>query len=434
MKSVLRLQLPRLEALAAHTPLPFALLDGGKLVRSGELPLAGLAATLPVMPVVAILHPADATLAQAALPPLPAHRMQAALAGAVEPLVLGDVDELVLAHGPRGSDGASPVAWAQRGGIAQAWSLLADAGLPVDALVPAPLALPLPADGSITLMLHDGFLLCRTGRDTGQALALDPLGAQDATDPSVQAFLRVMWMRHPEAQATWVDAVPTGWNAIFESRDLPPTTVLPDAARWSAPVPTWSLAVPALRPARLQRSPWRRPLAWVAAAVAVWTVGLNVHALRLEQEASALRQRMASEVRAAFPALPVVLDPLRQATQQRDALLAGTGSVTDTDFLPLALAASQLLPMSANNVASLAYADDTLSLRLIDNAAAGGGALDPAIATRARGLGLQVDQRDGAWILRRQDDGSTSADAGGVRVQPSAATAQRLSERARSAP
>lgn len=285
--------------------------------------------------------------------------------------MLGDVDELVLAHGPRGSDGASPVAWAQRGRIAQAWSLLADAGLPVDALVPAPLALPLHAEGGITLMLHDGFLLCRTGRDTGQALALDPLGPQDATDPSVQAFLRVLWMRHPEAEAAWVDAVPTGWNAVFEGRGLPPTTVLPDAARWSAPLPTWSLAVPALRPARLQRSPWRRPLAWVAAAVAVWTVGLNVYALRLEQEASALRQRMASEVRAAFPALPVVLDPLRQATQQRDALLAGTGSVTDTDFLPLALAASQLLPMSANNVASLAYADDTLSLRLIDNAAAG---------------------------------------------------------------
>lgn len=429
MKPVLRLQLPRLEALAAHTPLPFAIVDGGKRVRSGELPMAGLATTLPVMPVVAILHPADATLAQATLPPLPAHRMQAALAGAVEPLVLGDVDELVLAHGPRGSDGASPVAWAHRARIAQAWNLLADAGLPVDALVPAPLALPLPEAGGITLRLHDGFLLCRQGPDTGQALALDPIGPQDATDASVQAFLRVLWMRHPEASVTWVDAVPPGWDAVFEGRASPAARVVPADARWSAPLPAWSLAVPALRPARLQRSPWRRPLAWVAAAAVVWTVGLNVHAMRLESEAAALRERMTSQVRAAFPSLPVVLDPLRQATQQRDALLAGTGSVTDTDFLPLALAASQLLPMSANNVASLGYADDTLSLRLIENPAGATGALDPTIARRARELGLQVDQREGAWVLRRQDDGAGSPE-GGVRLQTSAATQQRLNERA----
>ncbi len=428
MKAVLRLELPRLESLGPGTPLAFALVEQGRVSRSGELPMAAIAATLPIVAVVAVLHPADATVADAMLPPLPAHRLAAALAGVVEPLVLGDVDTLALASGPRQASGQSPVAWADRAQLARAWQLLAEAGLPVEALVPAPLALPLPPADGITLALQDGHLLCRSGLDAGQVLPLDPVGPQDATDPSVQAWLRLLWQRHPEATATWVDAAPAGWRDAFAG-EPPAAHVLPASTRWNAPLPAWSLAVPALRPTRLQRSPWRRPIAWVVAAAAVWTVGLNVHAMRLEGEAAELRQRMGDSVRAAFPQLPVILDPLRQATQQRDALRAAAGSVAETDFLPLALAASQLLPLSAGNVATVAFADETLSLRLVENPPGVAGALDPGLARRAQELGLQVDQRDGAWVLQRQQDGETTS-PGGMTIRPGGTTQQRLSERA----
>ncbi|GAA5235095.1 type II secretion system protein GspL [Verticiella sediminum] len=393
MKATLRLQLPRLAELAPQVPLRFALVQQGQAVRSGELTMAQLAATLPPVPAAAILHPADANLAAVVLPPLPAHRMASAVAGAAEPLLLGDSEPYALAHGARAANGATPIAWADRSALARAWALLADAGLPVQALVPAPLALPLPEDGELVLAVQDHVLLARAGRDAGSALVL-PDDARAAA-ANAMAWLRLTWQRQPQAQPVWLGAVPS-WYAQ-PGPDAPAPRVLPADAGWGASLPAWSLALPALRPRRMQASTWRRPLAWAAAAAALWLLGLNLHAARLSREADAVRAQMAAAVRAAFPDIPVVLDPLRQATQRRDALLAAVGDRVADDVVTLALAGARLLPAGAQ-VDRLHYEDGVLAVSTVGDV--GARALDPDTAARARDLDLEIEQRDGTWLLR----------------------------------
>jgi len=123
--------------------LAFALFGrGGNLLRSGELPLEELARAVPVDHVEAILHPHDAIVVTAQLPPLPARRLEAAVRGSVEPLALSDTAELCIAHGPRAADGSVCIAWTGRHALLDAWRRLADAGLGLAAIVPHALALP----------------------------------------------------------------------------------------------------------------------------------------------------------------------------------------------------------------------------------------------------------------------------------------------------
>lgn len=417
MRNTLRFELPRLGDLHPGSAVRYAVTDGRVLTRSGELPLERLALDLPALPPVAILHPADVVLAHTALPPLPPHRMAEAIPAAAEPLTLADPDTLAIAGGPRDAQGMATLAWTARARLAQAWQTLADAGLPAERLVPAPLALPNPGAAGLTFMLREHHLLARHGDHRGHALALNELRSEDEADPAVLAWMRLLLQQAAPASLLWIGYCPS-WAR--EAADPIPIRTVPAAERWQADLPNWSLALPALRPHRMQRSAWRRPLAWSAAATAVWLVGLNLYAAQLAREEAVLKQHMTRQVQATFPALPVVLDPLRQATQQRDALLTATGSMAESDLLPLAQAVAQLLPASANNVASLQFDQGMLALTLIDNTAAPAGALDPELAKRAHDLGLQVDRRDGRWLIRRQD-----ADDGenGFAIRPGASVA-----------
>lgn len=455
MKTTLRLELPALTSLHADSRVAFALLDRQHAVqRTGELPLAELAAALPASRVEGILHPADCVVATVTVPPVPAHKLQAAVEGAVEPMLLGDIETLAVAHGARASDGTVAVAWAARDPVARALRLLADCGLPADALIPAPLALP-PTDMGWTVLVRGEYVVVRTGLQDGQAWLIDPLATTE-TDPAVAALLPALEQSAP-AVVNWIDPPPAAWPDIqgTEKRSLPAM------ARWQGPAPAWSLALPALQPNRKGRTPWRRPAAWAAAAAAVWILGLNVHAWQLGREEAALRQRMAAQVKAAFPDIPVVLDPVRQAEQRRDALRAAGGEFGSSDFLPLALAAAQLLPAASNNVTALRYTPGELRLRLVDadigmvqkaeaaqatakpqpsqglrRLATRRGStppapppantvrreIDPAILQRATSLGLHVDHDEGEWIIRstaaaEPDNAARPPSQSGVRIR-----------------
>lgn len=179
--------------------------------------------------------------------------------------------------------------------------------------------------------------------------------------------------------------------------------------RWRAPGPGWSLALPQLAPR--QPSRWRGAWAWLAAAAAMWIAGLNLYAAQLGHEATRLRERMEQDVRDALPDIPVVLDPVRQARQARDALRAGQGEAAGNDFLSLARVAAQVLPFAADTVDRLEYGDGILTLRLRDNESAarsgGGKAADrladtAAMLQRAAALSARVERDDsGAWRIQR---------------------------------
>ncbi len=142
-KTRLRLALPPLDRITSDSVMDFGLFDAnGQLLRSGQLPLAQLAHALPVDHVLAILHPGDAIVASVVLPPLPAKRLDAAAQASVEPMVLSDIDNLCIAHGPRAADGTVQVAWTGRKALLDAWRTLDQAGLRLAAIVPFSLAVP----------------------------------------------------------------------------------------------------------------------------------------------------------------------------------------------------------------------------------------------------------------------------------------------------
>jgi len=442
LRTTLRIELPRLTEVRPDVRVAFALADEQRVLRSGELALRDVGATVPGADMVAILHPADAMLAEVSVPALPAHRMAAVVASAIEPLTLADPDTLAVGHGPRNAQGRMTLAWADQAPLATAWEALADNGFYAEALVPAPLAIPLVADG-VTLMLREHTLLARLGRDQGHALVLDPLAQEDDPGEAVIVWLTLLLRQHPDMSVTWVSRVPPWFGRVIarleadesldwraDGDDTPRTrsqTLAPET-RWSATLPAWSLALAALRPRNMQRSAWRRPLGLATAAAAIWLIGLNINAHQLGAEETRLRQHMSQQVRTAFPEIPVVLDPLRQATQQRDALRTSVGDSADSDFVPLALAAASLLPAAANNVVSVEFADDTLTLRLGDSDVEPTGALDPAVAQRAHALGLQVDYANNSWVVQRQNDGvrDTEMAARGMTIRPGAATSQQM--------
>ncbi|WYX31761.1 type II secretion system protein GspL [Achromobacter denitrificans] len=283
-----------------------------------------------------MLHPADVIATTVHIPDVARARFAAAVHSALEPLVLSDLDALAIGHGPRGADGAVPLAWAAREPVRRAWSLLNAQGLRARALIAT------------------------------QTLAPDA-SAPDAPAPDASTPLRD-----------------------------------PADPRWLAPSPSWSLAMPRLAPARASR--WRPVWRWSAAAAVVWIAGLNGYASQLRAEADALRDRMRRQVLAAFPDLPVVLDPARQAQQGLDALQANRGAASAGDFLPLARAAAQALPFAADKVARLTYADQSLTLQLADAGEQSQRVAEtPALIQQAAALGLKLERADSdhTWRVTR---------------------------------
>ena len=347
MRHLLRVALPPLRELGPHTVLPFVLLDRHRAVlRSGALAVDAIAPAMPGAHIEAILDAGDSVQGVVTVPPLRGPRLDAAVRGAVEPMVLGDPDSLAVGHGPRDEQGRVSVAWTDRAQLLRVWQVFADARLDVVGWLP---------------------LACLDDGDTATVL---PLPLRDAVDP-----------------------------------------------RWRAASPGWSLADAALRPRSGGHAPWRRALAWGGVAAAVWVLGLNVYAAQRSSEADRLRTDMRRQLATAFPDIPVIVDPVRQATQRRDALRAAQGALTETDFLPLSLAATQAFDFAADQVLRLRYTVGELRIT-----PATGLAVPPAarLARQAAAFGLLASAADDGWVVRR---GVAGTEAGGLQLRPGAAQA-----------
>jgi len=344
MRHLLRVALPPLRELGPHTVLPFVLLDRHRAVlRSGALAVDAIAPAMPGARIEAILDAGDSVQGVVTVPPLRGPRLDAAVRGAVEPMVLGDPDALAVGHGPRDEQGQVSVAWTDRAQLLRVWQVFADARLDVVSWLPLA---SLDANAAVVLPLRD------------------------ATD-----------------------------------------------LRWQAASPGWSLADAALRPRSGGHAPWRRALVWSGVAAAVWVLGLNVYAAQRSSEADRLRLDMRKQLATAFPDIPVIVDPVRQATQRRDALRAAQGALIETDFLPLSLAATQAFDFAADQVLRLRYTIGELRIT-----PAAGMTVPPAakLARQAAAFGLLASAADDGWVVRR---GVAGTEAGGLQLRPGAAQA-----------
>ncbi len=223
----------------------------------------------------------------------------------------------------------------------------------------------------------------------------------------------VAWTAREPLERAWSLLASAGLNVVslvphtlaLPEGDPHPDRVLelPAGPRWLAPLPAWSFAGPARRPAG-GAGRWRRPVAWAAVACAVWVLGLNVHAARQGDRLDAMRESMRQAVQQAFPQIPVVVDPLRQARQQRDALRLAGGDEAADDVIPLALATAQVLGFAQGHVLGLRYEDSRLTLTLAEGYRPP--VDDAALTRKAAGQGVQLNRdadRPHVWHAARPD-------------------------------
>ncbi|MGE8545890.1 MAG: GspL/Epsl periplasmic domain-containing protein [Alcaligenes sp.] len=113
---------------------------------------------------------------------------------------------------------------------------------------------------------------------------------------------------------------------------------------------------------------------WALVAVLAWALVWQQQARSLRQEVRSLRTQMEQSLRQTLPQLPVVVAPLVQARQHRDALLGERGGAPAL-FDRLLLGAAAQWPSLEGRVRALNFKDGALGLVLASDAA-----LEPAEA------------------------------------------------------
>lgn len=333
----LRLRLPPLADIEGHAIAAAWQSTSGEWQTARVAGLAAVASRFPARRVEICPHPADISMTDIEVPPLRANAQRQAVYGAVELLALTPPEQLIIGFGERHPGGTLPVAWLAAAHLQRIQALLAEAGLRIDALLPPPAFLPQPAEGEASVSTVDNWLVLRSGPASG---ALLPFPAQ-----AVQPESRLQLLFPAIARFHWATEDEQGED--------------------------WHWSLPLHRPRQDNGAPdWLRPAAcWIAVAAVVWLGGLNLYAARLQAEGQALKQQMAEQVQAAFPDVSVVLNPLQQARQLRDARLGSATPESSADFPTLLRLTSRLLTNSDGQVARVNYQPGQLDILWREGAA-----------------------------------------------------------------
>lgn len=296
MSVQLRVRLPALEHLRADSTVEWAQMHKGGVLAHGREGLAVLGQRHPQAEVLACLDPQDLILLELQLPPLSGRRLQAALQGEVEAMLLDDLQEVALAHGVQAADGTVPVAWLGQQAVLQAQQLLASCALQLQALYPTPLLLPWQ-NGQATLQAAGEHLLVRCGRDRG---FVQWCGGRDTA--AVLQSLAARLQQSGVQAVQWIDSVPSAWPENL------PATVVAHEQQACGPAPAWSLPLPG----RSRQAP-RVAIGLALAAVLLAALGLQLQVSRWRSEGEALQQDMVRQFSSHFPEITDVVDPVLQA-------------------------------------------------------------------------------------------------------------------------
>jgi len=348
-KAQLRIILPPLAELDADTRVHYVWLDRhGSIDSQGQSSLRELGSNGGAA-VECSLHPLDSLLASIELPPLPSARLDAAVNYAAQGLILGPWEQFHIAHGPRDSDGQVVMTWLECSTLERFQQLLTDCRLKLKGLFAAPYFLPVPEPGERSEAVWQEHLLLRSGLH------------QARIEPALQA------------------------SADF---------IAPD---WTGIAPGWGLHQCLGRNQPAQRG-WGRAVGCCALALAVWLIGLNLYAGHLETQGIDLKNQMTQQVKQAFPALTVVLNPLQQVRQQ---LAAGASGAIDDPaqrFPVLLQQGSKAMPFMAGAVQTLSFKNGELHLTLVEGHKA---PVDAAWQAELVQLGIEAVPATDGWTLRQ---------------------------------
>lgn len=373
--AALRLLLPPLRTLVEESVVSYAVTNkkGDWPKHYDRRPLSELAQHAAGARIEAFLHPSDLTLTTVWLPPLPAAKMRVAVVGLADPLILGDPDSVIIAHGRRDDEGNLTIAWVDRAVAEAAQEICRRCGVTLRSLIPSPFFLPITVAGW-TAWEIDGYAVVRIDADRGfiQPVPVEPLNTSDVLSAGSTSFIARVMQATPST-ITWVGKnLPSWWPA---NSAIASSVIAPEQC-WAVLPPSWTL--PLLNSGDRGAAPnWSRPLLYCAAAALAWLVGLNLYAARLQHAGETLEQQLNRRVQDVFPALAIVVDPLRQARQQRDARRAAMADGADAELAFLLQGARKHMAFAAGQVQTIRYEAGALELELVRGASNG----EPASTT-----------------------------------------------------
>lgn len=380
--TTVRVALPPMADLTLESPLAVAWLDPqGRVLREAQSTLLQLGGGGGKTAIDCFLHPCDSHLTPLELPALPAGKITAAVQCAAQALILGDVHQMHVAHSPRDASGCVHIAWLPRLWLQQFRQLLNLAGLKLRGLFPAPYAL---ASGGVAVAcIQDEYVVVRLSLEHGE---VQPLMDDSVSNLLLRTGGAVQWIGADATQA--IECVPA-------------------TQRWTGTTPGWGLHA-GWQPPRGAAKGWGRALACMAAALAVWTLGLNLYAAREAAEGQRLKTQMSQRMKQAFPELPVILNPLQQARQQ----LAARQNVATGGFVALVTHAGNGMPFMVGSVQRLVFEDGVLQLGMLDEGRIG--KPDPVWQTALTQAGIDAEHIADGWALRQAVE-VPAADAEGNR-------------------
>ncbi|WP_191488465.1 type II secretion system protein GspL [Pseudomonas sp. FEN] len=371
--SLLRLALSPLQTLSLDSSLEFAWLDRqGRPMEQGRGSLARLGQARKGAAVECFLHPCDSLLASIELPNLSPARIQAAVGCAAQALILGGCESMHIVHSPRDAEGLVQLAWLQRALLERLGALLCEAGLKLRGVYPAAYRLAVePAQTPVVAVL-DEHLLIRRSQDQAQV--------------------------HPAVEAALADVLNSGGVVYWVGASAPDNALiqtLPEERAWSGKAPGWGLHG-AAQPSAANPGGWPRAVACTVLAVAVWAVGLNFYAARQVTQGQQLKAWMTQRVQQAFPALPMVLNPLQQARQQL--ALRDNGTPGGSGFARLVQQAGSAMPFMVGSLQALVFEHGELHLSPLPGAPGGG--RDKAWQASLNQAGVEVAPVADGWVLK----------------------------------
>ena len=388
---------------AAHAPAAFGWVlspDGVGVAATGVAPATALPRADRT---VLVLDDADVGWHRIDVPKAPPARLRAALAGAMEELLLDDEPALHHALGPEAVPGRPGwVAVLHRGWLASTLTALETAGVEVDAVVPASRPRE-PASGhflddpdapddapSLVLERREGVACLRTEGTLARALLPDAGEPVRWTATPAVAAAAERWLGQPVAVLTEAERRVA---ACRDAIDLRQFDLAPRHRGLRALRDVWR---------RLQGPHWRWARRGVVALVVVQLVGLNAWAWRQEQTLVERRQAMNELLRSTHPGVRSVLDAPLQMQRETERLRAAAGKPADGDFEVLLGAAAAAWPEGAGPAPTLRFEPGRLTV-----AAPGWGEAQLSQFTeRLRGAGFAVEAADGRVSVSRARGGS----------------------------
>lgn len=376
--------------LSESTVVGYVALDAGGGMRSGDVSIALLPRSQRLD---LVFDCSDVFAAEVAAPKLSENKLRLALPNLLEDRLLAEPAQCHIAFLPaprsdRTSNLLLPVAAIDRGLLTRLLELVNGAGTKPRAAYSAIYVLPPPTADTLPVFVARGRLAARTAAHDGVCCDID----DDTVPPAalLMALRARAWKRirayGPQASRLAAMAEALGTPVDIAERPLEPAAaegainLLQGAfARGSA----------LTDPARLRLSlrSLRAPLIWTAVGVAVFIAGMNGYWLKLQAEATGLRDRMTTAFRSAFADAEMV-DPIVQTQRELVRLRARAGEASASDFTALnALAAQLLAAAPVGLLASVEYRDATLQLKFKSPPDAG---LQNRLRAQAVQQGLQL--------------------------------------------